>query len=593
MKTARLACLQFAAAFALGAVMDMTGSVTAATVQPPPSPISSAPVIITEGPRRITLSIDARDYEEIATQLSDSILGDTRLKLDGTKVVAIGPVMDDDCLYSFDRRTFQEKLQVIAQRSGKLQFSFAVDSLGADTAALARYNIMRLQFEKESAVSKEDLLTFGQLANVDYLLFGRVSVLIADSGGNTEITYTYNWKLGDCKTGLLVWTDEKTLTKRGIGPAIPEWITSPRQDSPSFLYALGHGERAGSASAAQELAAADGRLKCAQRLNTITGLAQNEFILPFKPQDIEVEQAPYAQFQRPVTGGFEAWALVRISTNRYNAAITNRQYALQTWTRAELALSEAKQSPTPDQKRRLQRLGSELLRELAAKFPLGGQNQVQTEFLVWRLAELEQERGYPCKARDIYESLRSLTSSNVWKTRAAEAMAKIVCNDDARKIETLKNEFDGKTVAILAAQKLDGKIESWPAMQSAMDGLFGKNGAVSRQVPITAEMDAQMTADTSSIQLPAEAADVDLLWLVCADGKITKGDPSPMGGIYSFTGTLRGVALSNGKVLLSFADQGGGMKFPMPQMCMDSLANGLAKHCYSLFAEKRGLAPLP
>ena len=48
---------------------------------------------------------------------------------------------------------------------------------------------------------------------MDYLLFGRLSSLTVASGGRVEVTYTYNWKLGDCESGLLVWADEVELTK--------------------------------------------------------------------------------------------------------------------------------------------------------------------------------------------------------------------------------------------------------------------------------------------------------------------------------------------------------------------------------------------
>jgi hypothetical protein len=186
----------------------MTGCETVVQTQPPPSPVSSAPVVVTEGPRRITMNIDARDYEEIAARVYNSLVASKRIE--AGKVVALGPVSQDtDIGYRFNARTFQEKIQVLGLRSGLLEFSFAVDALGGKDAAVERFKIMDLQWEKESTVDPEELRTFGTLANIDYLLFGRLSTDTA----NNETVFRYNWKLGNCKTGTLVWADEFEMTK--------------------------------------------------------------------------------------------------------------------------------------------------------------------------------------------------------------------------------------------------------------------------------------------------------------------------------------------------------------------------------------------
>jgi len=167
---------------------------------------------VIESPRIVTLAIDARDYNETAKRIYDSLTASPRVKRG--KVVSLGPVdvaLDRD--YQFDHRALQEKLQVIALRSGLLEFNYAVDALTGNSAATERYRIMELQWTKENTVDPELLRTIGNLAKVDYILFGRVSSQTAIKGNQVEVTHRYNWKLGDCESGLLIWADEMEITK--------------------------------------------------------------------------------------------------------------------------------------------------------------------------------------------------------------------------------------------------------------------------------------------------------------------------------------------------------------------------------------------
>jgi PBP1b-binding outer membrane lipoprotein LpoB len=190
---------------------------------PPPGAILSAPpvspVAVVDGPRMASFDIDARDYNQIARGLHDSLVKSGRVPRGA--VVALGPVIYRlEPAITFDHRTLGEKIQVEAMRSGLLQFQFAIDaqtkSDRADSQAVVdeRMKIMQLRYEQSSAVEPEDLVTFGRLAKIDALLFGRVSTRTAAVGGYRETTYTFNWKLGECQSGLLVWTDEFEFTKR-------------------------------------------------------------------------------------------------------------------------------------------------------------------------------------------------------------------------------------------------------------------------------------------------------------------------------------------------------------------------------------------
>lgn len=181
------------------------------TVPPAPQP----GIRVSESAKVVTYDIDAREYNEIAAYMHQSIAQSGQVKKGG--VIALGPVsiaLDD--AYRFDARRLQEKLQVQGLRSGLVNFNFAVDAMAGNNAAAERMKIMQLQWEKENTVDSMDLRTFGDLTKVDYLLFGRLSSHTVRKGAAREVTYTYNWKLGNCQTGTLVWADETEINKSNI-----------------------------------------------------------------------------------------------------------------------------------------------------------------------------------------------------------------------------------------------------------------------------------------------------------------------------------------------------------------------------------------
>ena len=142
-------------------------------------------------PQAISLNFDARDYNEVAKKLYDSLV--QAANISSGKVVALKPVTGAlEGGQVFDGKTLQEKLQVLAIRSGRLKFCYAAESVAGNDATTDRSGS----------------------AACDYYLFGRVSSQTTCKDSGTEVTFTLNWKLGDCKTGLLVWTDETEITKR-------------------------------------------------------------------------------------------------------------------------------------------------------------------------------------------------------------------------------------------------------------------------------------------------------------------------------------------------------------------------------------------
>jgi PBP1b-binding outer membrane lipoprotein LpoB len=181
-----------------------------------PKEKEAAGVAVTSGPKMVTMDVNAQDYNDMAQKIEDSLAHSG--KVTRSNVVSLGPVgVSVDGPYVMDPKTLQEKIQTVALKQGLIQFNFATEAISTNSAAAERYKIMELQWTKESAVDAESLRTFGTLADVNYLLFGRLSSKTAKSGNASEVTFTFNWKLGDCKTGLLIWADEMEITKSSNG----------------------------------------------------------------------------------------------------------------------------------------------------------------------------------------------------------------------------------------------------------------------------------------------------------------------------------------------------------------------------------------
>ena len=67
---------------------------------------------------------------------------------------------------------------------------------------------------KGDPIDVEDLQTIGKLANINGILFGRVSSLERRlPRGGTEITYRFVWELSNTQSGLLDLSHEEKIRK--------------------------------------------------------------------------------------------------------------------------------------------------------------------------------------------------------------------------------------------------------------------------------------------------------------------------------------------------------------------------------------------
>jgi hypothetical protein len=172
-----------------------------------------------EGPRIVTMGLDARDYDELVTKLCASIAASARAPKGA--VLALGPISLSDTVPDglLDWVTLQEKLQVHVAREGTYKFSAVVKPTVArddkqGNAMLAEImKIRRLVYEGKQIDNAEDDIVWGGLAMIDVLVYGRMSRQQQSKGRVTEFTYRFNYKIGDCRTGEILWTDEVQWTK--------------------------------------------------------------------------------------------------------------------------------------------------------------------------------------------------------------------------------------------------------------------------------------------------------------------------------------------------------------------------------------------
>jgi len=477
--------------------------------------VRGAGVHIADAPKVLTFGINARDYDEIVKELADAILTDQTLSSVNKKVLVLGPVDTDSCPYRFDPVLLQEKLTTIIQRSGKLRVLSAIDAIGKPDFPAARYDTMRLEWEKRNAVDGEDLLTFGQLAKVDYMLFGRVSVQTAIKGRETESVYTFNWKMADCLTGLMVWSHEATRTKRGPMPATPEWVTNPRDDSPSYLYALGQSREGREPTDGRRTAETEGRTQLAKRLNERLGLFGQTVIRPFLADELEVECVPQAIHEQREGKGVTTALLVRTPRRLYAEAERHKREALRRWT--EVEASKDKRAILIQ------------CRRFIRDYPLATQPWVWTEVAIMRVAEIERARNNPSAAQQLYEQIQNHSTVPEWKNRATVALREIKVGEEDRNRMAWFRDLDNRRVAVLGAINMNGQWNTWDGFTSLAETFIaGFGGEVIRfPAPPSGREITDLTHDARAAETFRERHRLDWLLLTTVKGKFNRR-PDPL-----------------------------------------------------------------
>jgi PBP1b-binding outer membrane lipoprotein LpoB len=147
-----------------------------------------------------TVQMDEKDYQMAAFNITQRML---KRKLPKNYVVALGPVDTRGTPYPVDVVKLQDKIESIMDEEGTLRFTSAVDAMSGDRASAEIYKLIEYNWWHNNPMDQEDMDKFGRLANVNGLLFGRVSSIERPmDGGGTEITYTFAWRLVNTQTGV-------------------------------------------------------------------------------------------------------------------------------------------------------------------------------------------------------------------------------------------------------------------------------------------------------------------------------------------------------------------------------------------------------
>lgn len=160
----------------------------------------------------MTVGLDDHDYDLMAAGVAREMF---QRGLPKGYVVALGPVDTRECPYDVRIVQFQKSLSVLFNKEGTLRFMSALDAMTpGGTSVQEIYQLMQFNWMNRNPLDLEDLQTLGRLAQVNGILFGRVSTLERDlRGGGREITYRFVWELANTATGLLDIAHEEKIRK--------------------------------------------------------------------------------------------------------------------------------------------------------------------------------------------------------------------------------------------------------------------------------------------------------------------------------------------------------------------------------------------
>lgn len=159
----------------------------------------------------MTSGLDDHDYDLAAAGIAREML---ERGLPKGYVVALGPVDTKECPFDVRMRQLQKSLQVVLSKEGSMKFFAAIDAMAGNTAAGEIYKIMEYNWSNRNPLDVKDLQTFGRLAKVNGILFGRVSAMQRRlPRGGFEVTYRFVWELANTETGVVDISHEEKIRK--------------------------------------------------------------------------------------------------------------------------------------------------------------------------------------------------------------------------------------------------------------------------------------------------------------------------------------------------------------------------------------------
>lgn len=439
----------------------------------------------------VTFGIDPRDYATMAARLAESALRNERLAA-ARGALVIGPVDTDACAYPFDQVTLQEKIQAALHQAGRLDVAFAVNALPEPSAQAALIRLNQFNFEKNAAEAGAELRALAATANIDFLLFGRLSARETLVAGVVEVTYVFNWKLGDCRSGLLVWNEDFDLTKRGPAAGAPVWFELGKSDTTTARFAVG--SAVGADPVRNTAAARQGALKqLADRTNR-TELADPEIMRPITPD--EYASVSEVVVTRSGGGGGPVWLMLRVPQMAAAARMAARTSAYGRWRTVRDAVDDMVRLPQAQRRPKLLAL-RRTLAGFEAEFPPTAENFINVEAFALKVAELELMLGDPWAARQRLERLSKQANPGPWSQRAAHQLAALPAGSGDLETHLLRRELEGRRVRLWCAWSADGTNRVWKRATAELQRWLEQSDAM---------VQVEMPPATGDLRAVAEAA---------------------------------------------------------------------------------------
>jgi len=545
-------------------------------------------VVIRDTARIQTLGIDSKDYENIVEQIASDLLIRPELNVLTNGVLGLGPIDNNDCPFPFQAYDFQNTLATRLQRSGKLVFSEVINNLNAESASAAAIQVKYFDFlrhDPSAAPDPELTAVAGDLASVQFLLFGRLSsqTQVSDRGDTIEVTYRYSWKVMDVKRGVWIWSEIVKLVKSAPCNAqtrLP-WWDALRGDSPVYYFSPLQYRKAGEdLKLAEQAATANAQADLLKRVNQKLAATDPNLIPPLYPAELPVELTPEFRFLARGESHTNFW-LFRTPRQPAEKLVHDR---LEIWTNyqaCELHINAANQIPAASARRTALKQCLHELDSFAARYPLNSQPIFHTEALLFQEADLWTSMGFPGRAQPILETIAKQSAFPDWVNQARNRLATLAIDPTN---EALRFALEDHSLAIVAVHAADGRTNLWPELQAKVQAQLKIYGASNIVVALPPAQAVKMTLDQSGLEPGADHKIPDWLFILCADGATVKADPDVDGGIYSFQGELRWVILKKGKFLA--ADAKADLLFPqtpLQQWIWDVPAKEIAKRYLECF----------
>ncbi len=152
-----------------------------------------------------TTALSNADFNRIATELTDSLLGDPVMDrvLGRRNVVFVGPIKNRTYDHP-DMEAFAETIQNELRRSGRFQI---IDMKRLDEI------LDQWELKRSGLVDRDIAMRAGKLLDARYMISGALSSSDQVSGRIKDVSYKITLELLNLENGEILWSDETQIRK--------------------------------------------------------------------------------------------------------------------------------------------------------------------------------------------------------------------------------------------------------------------------------------------------------------------------------------------------------------------------------------------